>query len=241
MTAPDPRRSVPRTDSVLADPRLRAATGRLGPRVVKRAVVEAQSLARAGVIAASAVPDAAVSALPTALTSLQPVINATGVVLHTNLGRAPLSAAAVDALLRSVGYASVEYDTRTGRRAQRGRGTLAALQEAVPSAEAVLVVDNGAAISSETGCILKVHPSNFRIEGFTAAASVAELASLGVPLVADIGSGLLAPDPLLPDEPDASTTLRDGASVVTCSADKLLGGPQAGLIFGEKDILERLR
>ena len=143
--APDPRRSVPRTDSVLADPRLRAATGRLGPRVVKRAVVEAQSLARAGVIAASAVPDAAVSALPVALTSLQPVINATGVVLHTNLGRAPLSAAAVDALLRSVGYASVEYDTRTGRRAQRGRGTLAALQEAVPGAEAVLVVNNSAA------------------------------------------------------------------------------------------------
>jgi L-seryl-tRNA(Ser) seleniumtransferase len=298
--APDPRRTVPRTDSVLADPRLRAATGRLGPRVVKRAVVEAQSLARAGLIAASAVPDAAVSALPVTLTSLQPVINATGVVLHTNLGRAPLSAAAVDALLRSVGYASVEYDTRTGRRAQRGRGTLAALQEAVPAAEAALIVNNGAAalvlattalaagrevivsrgemieigdgfrlpeliastgarlrdvgttnrtsaadyaaaISSETGCILKVHPSNFRMEGFTAAASIAELASLGVPLVADIGSGLLAPDPLLPDEPDATSTLRDGASVVTCSADKLLGGPQAGLVLGDQAIVERLR
>src|SRR5918998_3079791 len=142
MTAPDPRRSVPRTDSVLADPRLRAATGRLGPRAVKRAVVEAQSLARAGMIAASAVPDAAVSALPVALTSVQPVINATGVVLHTNLGRAPLSAAAVEALLRSAGYASVEYDMRTGRRAQRGRGTLAALREAVPAAEAVPVVNN---------------------------------------------------------------------------------------------------
>jgi L-seryl-tRNA(Ser) seleniumtransferase len=298
--APDPRRSVPRTDSVLADPRLLAATGRLGPRVVKRAVVEAQSLARAGVITAAAVPDAAVSALPVALTSLQPVINATGVVLHTNLGRAPLSAAAVDALLRSVGYASVEYDPRTGRRAQRGRGTLAALREAVPGAEAVLVVNNGAAalvlattalaagrevivsrgemieigdgfrlpeliastgarvrevgttnrtsaadyaaaVSSETGCILKVHPSNFRIEGFTAVASIAELAGLGVPLVADIGSGLLAPDPLLPDEPDAATTLRDGASVVTCSADKLLGGPQAGLVLGAAAIVERLR
>jgi L-seryl-tRNA(Ser) seleniumtransferase len=228
------------------------------------------------------------------------VINATGVVLHTNLGRAPLSAAAVDALLRSVGYASVEYDPRTGRRAQRGRGTLAALQEAVPAAEGALVVNNGAAalvlattalaagrevivsrgemieigdgfrlpeliastgarirevgttnrtsaadyaaaIGPETGCILKVHPSNFRIEGFTAGASIAELADLGVPLVADIGSGLLAPDPLLPDEPDAATTLRDGASVVTCSADKLLGGPQAGLVLGDQAIVERLR
>jgi L-seryl-tRNA(Ser) seleniumtransferase len=300
MTSPDPRRLVPRTDAVLADPRLQAATGRLGPRAVKRAVVEAQALARAGAIAAEAVPDAAVSALPVALTSVQPVINATGVVLHTNLGRAPLSAAAVDALLRSAGYGTVEYDPRTGRRAPRGRGTLAALREAVPGAEAVLVVNNGAAalvlattalaagrevvvsrgemveigdgfrlpdliastgarlrevgttnrtsvadyaaaIGPDTGCILKVHPSNFRVEGFTAAASVAELAGLGVPVVADIGSGLLAPDPLLPDEPDAATTLRDGAAVVTCSGDKLLGGPQAGLILGQQGVVERLR
>jgi L-seryl-tRNA(Ser) seleniumtransferase len=300
MTSPDPRRLVPRTDAVLADPRLQAATGRLGPRAVKRAVVEAQALARTGAIAAEAVPDAAVSALPVALTSVQPVLNATGVVLHTNLGRAPLSAAAVDALLRSAGYGTVEYDPRTGRRASRGRGTLAALREAVPGAEAVLVVNNGAAalvlattalaagrevvvsrgemveigdgfrlpdliastgarlrevgttnrtsvadyaaaIGPDTGCILKVHPSNFRVEGFTAAASIPELAGLGVPVVADIGSGLLAPDPLLPDEPDAATTLRDGAAVVTCSGDKLLGGPQAGLILGQQGVVERLR
>jgi hypothetical protein len=69
----------------------------------------------------------------------------------------------------------------------------------------------------------------------------AELAGLGVPVVADIGSGLLTPDPLLPDEPDAATTLRDGAAVVTCSGDKLLGGPQAGLILGEQAVVERLR
>src|ERR671917_2326252 len=300
MTSPDPRRLVPRTDAVLADARLQAATGRLGPRAVKRAVVEAQSLARAGAITAEAVPDAAVSALPVALTSVQPVINATGVVLHTNLGRARLSAAAVDALLRSAGYGTVEYDPGTGRRASRGRGTLAALREAVPGAEAVLVVNNGAAalvlattalaagrevivsrgemveigdgfrlpdliastgarlrevgttnrtavadyaaaVGPDTGCILKVHPSNFRVEGFTAAASVAELAGLGVPVVADIGSGLLAPDPLLPDEPDAATSLRAGAAVVTCSGDKLLGGPQAGLVLGQQEVVERLR
>jgi L-seryl-tRNA(Ser) seleniumtransferase len=221
-------------------------------------------------------------------------------VLHTNLGRAPLSPAAVDALLRSAGYGTVEYDPATGRRASRGRGTLAALRDAVPDAEAVLVVNNGAAalvlattalaagrevvvsrgemveigdgfrlpeliastgarlrevgttnrtsvadyasaIGPDTGCILKVHPSNFRIEGFTAAASVSELAGLGVPVVVDIGSGLLAPDPLLPDEPDAATTLRDGAAVVTCSGDKLLGGPQAGLVLGRQDVVERLR
>ncbi|MEO7447743.1 MAG: L-seryl-tRNA(Sec) selenium transferase, partial [Humibacillus sp.] len=93
----------------------------------------------------------------------------------------------------------------------------------------------------DTGCILKVHPSNFRVEGFTGAAEVDELAPLGVPLVVDIGSGLLAPDPLLPDEPDAATALLAGATVVTASGDKLLGGPQAGLLLGDAATLERLR
>ena len=86
-----------------------------------------------------------------------------------------------------------------------------------------------------------MHPSNFRIEGFAAGVPVSELTSLGVPVVADIGSGLLTPHPLLPDEPDATTTLAAGASVVTASGDKLLGGPQAGLIFGEATLVERLR
>jgi len=89
-----------------------------------------------------------------------------------------------------------------------------------------------------------VHPSNFRIEGFTAAVTVAELAGLGetrgVPVVFDIGSGLLAPHPQLPAEPSAATALRDGASLVTASADKLLGGPQAGLLLGRADLIRRL-
>lgn len=297
---PDPRRLVPRTDAVLADPRLRAAAQHLGTAVVKRAVTEAQALARAGRIPAAAVPDTAVSALPAVLVSSRPVINATGVVLHTNLGRASLSPAAVGALVAAAAYADVEYDLETGRRAQRGRGTLAALREAVPAAESVLVVNNGAAalvlattalaagreivvsrgemveigdgfrlpeliastgarlrevgttnrttvadyaaaLGPDTGCILKVHPSNFRIEGFTSAAEVAELAGLGAPLVVDIGSGLLAPDPLLPDEPDAGTALRQGATVVAASGDKLLGGPQAGLLLGTAAAIEQLR
>jgi L-seryl-tRNA(Ser) seleniumtransferase len=296
----DPRRLVPRTDAVLADPRLQTATRRLGSVVVKRAVVEAQELARAGKISPSAVPDTAVATLPTSLAHSRPVINATGVVLHTNLGRAPLSAAAVEALVGAAAYTDVEYDLETGRRAARGRGTLAALRDAVPAAESVLVVNNGAAalvlattalaagrevvvsrgemveigdgfrlpdliastgarlrevgttnrttaadyaavIGPQTGCILKVHPSNFRVEGFTAAATVAELAGLGPPVVVDIGSGLLAPDTLLPDEPDADTALRQGAAAVTASGDKLLGGPQAGLLLGTASVIERLR
>jgi len=100
--------------------------------------------------------------------------------------------------------------------------------------------DYAEATGPRTAFILKVHPSNFRIEGFTAAVGVPALAELGVPVVFDIGSGLLAPHPLLPDEPSAATALRDGAALVTASGDKLLGGPQAGLLLGRADLVRRL-
>ena len=100
--------------------------------------------------------------------------------------------------------------------------------------------DYAAAIGPRTAFILKAHPSNFRIEGFTAAVAVSDLAGLGPPVVFDIGSGLLAPHPLLPDEPSAATALRDGAALVTASGDKLLGGPQAGLLLGREDLVRRL-
>jgi len=101
--------------------------------------------------------------------------------------------------------------------------------------------DYAAAIGPDTAFVLKVHPSNFVVHGFTSAVPVEELAPLGVPVVVDIGSGLLAPEPLLPDEPDAATALRAGASLVTASGDKLLGGPQAGLLLGRADLVDRLR
>ena len=88
--------------------------------------------------------------------------------------------------------------------------------------------------------MLKVHPSNYRIEGFTAQPAVGDLAGLGAIVVGDIGSGLLAPHPLLPDEPDADTWLRAGADLVTASGDKLLGGPQAGLLLGRADLVRQL-
>jgi L-seryl-tRNA(Ser) seleniumtransferase len=102
------------------------------------------------------------------------------------------------------------------------------------------VADYAAAIGPDTGFVLKVHPSNYRIEGFTAMPSVGDLAGLGVPVVGDIGSGLLAPHPLLPDEPDADSWLRGGADLVVASGDKLLGGPQAGLLLGRADLVRRL-
>src|SRR4051812_48863925 len=296
----DPRRHVPRTDAVLADPRLAAAAERLGRAAVKKAVVAALGKVRTGEVAAEDAADAAIAALPRRSTTLRPVINATGVVLHTNLGRASLSRAAIEAVEAVAGTTDVELDLATGRRARRGRGALAALAAAVPAAEAVHVVNNGAAaavlaatalaqgkeivvsrgelveigdgfrlpdllestgarlrevgttnrttladyaaaVGPSTGFVLKVHPSNFVVMGFTASVDVAGLTGLGVPVVADIGSGLLAPDPLLPAEPDAASTLRTGAALVVASGDKLLGGPQAGLLLGRADIVERLR
>ncbi|MFG2001280.1 L-seryl-tRNA(Sec) selenium transferase [Spirillospora sp. NPDC048911] len=296
----DPRRQVPRTDAVMADPRLADAAVRLGRALVKSAVGAAQQRARDGEIPPGAVAAAALAALPDHATTLRPVINATGILLHTNLGRAPLSEAARAALTAAAGCSDVEYDLATGRRGPRGSGTLAALREACPAAESVQVVNNNAAalvlaatvlaagreivisrgemveigdgfrlpdllastgarlrevgttnrttagdyaaaIGPDTGFVLKVHPSNFRIEGFTATAPIGELAALGVPLVVDIGSGLLTPDPALPDEPDATTVLEAGAGLVTASADKLLGGPQGGLILGARDLVQRLR
>jgi L-seryl-tRNA(Ser) seleniumtransferase len=298
--AADPRRAVPRTDAVLADPRLQAAARTLGRSTVKAAVVAAQERARRSEIPPDRVADAAVAALPERAASLRPVLNATGVVVHTNLGRAPLSAAAVEAVAAAAGYTDVELDLATGRRARRGRGALAALAAAVPGAGAVHVVNNGAAalslvatalaagreivvsrgemveigdgfrlpdllactgarlrevgttnrttladyadaIGAETAFLLKVHPSNFVVSGFTSAVPVDDLATLSVPVVVDIGSGLLVPDPTLPDEPDAATALAAGAALVTASGDKLLGGPQAGLLLGAADLVERLR
>jgi L-seryl-tRNA(Ser) seleniumtransferase len=101
--------------------------------------------------------------------------------------------------------------------------------------------DYAAAIGPQTGFVLKVHPSNFRITGFTSSVPIKDLTGLGVPVVADIGSGLLAPHPALPEEPDAATTLAQGADLVTASGDKLLGGPQAGLLLGAAELVTALR
>ena len=262
----DPRRFVPRTDSVLADPRLAAAAQRLGKARVKAAVTRAQQQARTGEIRPADVTEAAVAALPARATTLTPVVNATGVLLHTNLGRAPLSAAARDALLVAAGCTDLEFDLASGERGRRGRGALAALAAAVPAAQAVHVVNNNAAalvlaatalaagceivvsrgelieigdrfrlpellestgaqirevgttnrttladyaavIGPHTGFVLKVHPSNYRVEGFTSSASVAELAGLPVPVVGDLGSARLSPAPLPPSCPHAGFLL----------------------------------
>jgi len=285
---------------VLAHPQVALAAERLGRGRVKAAVVDVLDACRRGDVEPEDVPAVVVSALPVSPTSLRRVVNATGIVVHTNLGRAPLSPAAVAALAVAAGATDVELDLATGSRGRRGRATMSALADAVPDAGDVHVVNNGAgalalaacalaagrevviargelveigdgfripellesvgarlrevgttnrvrlddyaaAVDDTTAFVLKVHPSNFTVRGFTSTVGVRDLATLGVPVVADIGSGLLAPHPRLPEEPDAATTLRDGAALVTASGDKLLGGPQCGLLLGEAQLVQRLR
>ena len=136
---------MPRTDAVLADPRLVAAAGTVGRARVKRAVSHALERVRAGDLAPEHCADAAVRELDRDPGGPRAVINATGVVLHTNLGRAPLSPAAQAAVAAAAGYVDVEFDLATGQRARRGRGLLTALRRAVPDAGDALVVNNGAA------------------------------------------------------------------------------------------------
>ena len=238
--------------------------------------------------------------------ALRRVINAAGIVLHTNLGRAPLAAAAVEAVAEAArGYVSLEYDLARGERGSR-TGGVEALLCALTGAEAALVVNNNAAamllalsalagggevivsrgelveigggfripeviqqggarlrevgttnrtrladyraaITPETRLLLKVHQSNYRIIGFTAAVPVADLAGLarehGLLVVEDLGSGTLADlRPLgRPHEPTVREALAAGADLVAFSGDKLLGGPQAGLLVGRRAVIEPLR
>lgn len=305
MAQDDPRRLIPRTDQLLDLPPVRRARHRLSEAVIRSVVNEAQQRARRGEIASHEVEPAVLAAVAArSATTMTPVLNATGVIVHTNLGRAPLSVAAVEALVAASGYVDVELDLDTGARTRtRGAAARAALLTACPAAEDALVVNNGAAalvlattalatgrevvisrgelveigagfrlpeliestgarlhevgttnrthvhdyaraIGPHTGCLLKVHPSNFRLDGFTSAVEVAQLQALardhGIPLVADLGSGLLHPDPMLPAEPDVTSALTSGADAVIISGDKLLGGPQAGIVLGRAEVITRL-
>ena len=304
MDKVDPRRLIPRTNDLLALPVVLEASTRMSAQVIRGLVRDIQDQARRGELPpAEVVPALEAAVAAHQATRHRPVLNATGVIVHTNLGRAPLSAGAVEAVVAASGYVDVELDLASGGRSRRGAGARAALLLACPAAEDALVVNNGAAalvlattalasgrevvvsrgefveigagfrlsdliestgarlrevgttnrthlrdyenaLGPDTGCVLKVHPSNFRVEGFTTSVALEELSPVtkanAVPLVADLGSGLLAPDPHLPDEPDVASALAGGADVVIASGDKLLGGPQAGLLLGRKEIIERL-
>ncbi|MGB8799298.1 MAG: L-seryl-tRNA(Sec) selenium transferase [Candidatus Acidiferrales bacterium] len=321
-------RAIPSVDELLLQPRLVALAERSGRGLVIQAVRQVLADFRArlksepsqpavpnreafdsakfevGIVAevvAAVIVKVEVALAP----SLRRVINATGVVLHTNLGRSPLSQAAVAQIAATAaGYSNLEYDVARGERGKRDVHTGRMLAELVGTESAIVVNNNAAAvflvlntlaksaevivsrgelieigdgfripdimaesgallrevgttnrtrlrdyeraITDRTRLLLRVHPSNFRITGFTERPSLRELVELGerfhLPVYEDLGSGCIADLSTSGiAEPVARASCEAGASVITFSGDKLLGGPQAGIIAGKKEIVERIR
>ena len=300
--APRPTlRDLPSVERVLGDPRLAEEPRALALAAVRAALEHARAEIRAGRDPGDPV-ELALAELGSARRSrLRRVLNATGVLVHTNLGRAPLPRAAL-ARVEEIGggYSTLEYDLETGARGSR-QDHLTGLLQRLTGAEAALVVNNNAAavllalaavaegrevlvsrgelieigdgfripdvlarsgarlvevgttnrtraadyehaIGPDTAVLLRVHQSNFRVVGFTEQPRLEELADVaarhGLPLVDDLGSGALL---ALGDEPTAQASLTGGADLVCFSGDKLLGGPQAGIVVGRAGLVEQLR
>jgi L-seryl-tRNA(Ser) seleniumtransferase len=299
-------RGLPAVDAVLRDPAGEALAGRHGRAKATAAIREVLDRLRREIVAGGEpeISERAVAAAAAHLLSgrgLRRVVNATGIILHTNLGRSVLSERATAAVAEAArNYSNLEYDLASGTRGSRYDHAVPLLKE-LTGAEDALVVNNCAgatllalsalvadapdspeiivsrgqlieigggfripevlelsgarlrevgttnrtrlsdyegAINENTRAILWVHPSNFEMRGFTESVGIAELSSLGPPVVADIGSGALLP---MGDEPRVQNALRDGAELVVFSGDKLLGGPQAGIAAGSSRLVSAMR
>ena len=309
----DRLRRLPSVDKLLTHPRVVALVDGFGRSAVIDAVRRRLEQARAAVRAGEPLPP--VESHPEAVASmldaefhphLQRVINATGVIIHTNLGRAPLSTEAIAAVQRTaVGYSNLEYELEPGERGHRhvhverlltkitgaeagmavnnnasavmlGLATVATGKEVIVSRGEAIEIGGGfripevlkqsgatlvevgttnrtyahdyeAAITERTGALLHVHTSNFRVVGFTQAPSLADLVALGrkrgVPVLHDVGSGCLLDTPAygMAHEPTPQESVAAGADLVFFSGDKLLGGPQAGIIVGKKQWVDKLK
>lgn len=311
MSRTDTRRTIPSVDALLRTEPGKRASASLGRALVKQSLARTLDELRAAAAKGTPPPPhdvilaVALERASTIATGLTPVVNATGVILHTGLGRAPLSQAAARAAARAArSYSDLEIDRITGTRGRRTTQAEAMLT-ALTGAEAALVVNNcaaalllglaalakrkevvvsrgqlveiggefripdilaasgaklvevgttnrtrlndyRAAVTDRTGAILEVHPSNYRVVGFTTSVTTKDLAALadrkGLPFLYDVGSGALTRGHgMPPDEPTVSEALADGAHLVTFSGDKLLGGPQAGVVVGRADLIETLR
>jgi L-seryl-tRNA(Ser) seleniumtransferase len=307
-------RHLPAVDRLLNEPALRDLANRIPHVLLVEAAQQTVAELRREVLAGG-VPDlslstvagrAATRAQAKTEPTLRPVLNATGTLLHTNLGRAPLAPAALEAVTAVArGYSNLEFDLASGERGHR-YSHIEELLLRLTGAEAATVVNNNAgavllaltalargkeavvsrgelieiggafrvpdvmaaggvllrevgttnkthlrdyreAIGEATGLLLKIHTSNYRIVGFTAAVCAAELVGLGrehgLPVMEDLGSGMLLDlSPFgLPREPTVAEAVAAGIDVVTFSGDKLLGGPQAGLIVGRRAAIEKIR
>ena len=294
-------RDLPSVDELLRDERLASEPRELVLTAARTALEQARDEIKAGADPGSIVDAVLAEIGRTRQPSLRRVLNATGVLVHTNLGRAPLAEAALARVEEvGAGYSNLEYDLERGERGSR-QDHLGALLRRLTGGEAALVVNNNAAavllslaalaegrevivsrgelieigdgfripdvlvrsgarlvevgttnrtraadyeraIGPETAVLLRVHQSNFRVLGFTERPELSDLAAIaqrsGLPLVDDLGSGALG---RVGDEPTPAESLRAGADLVCFSGDKLLGGPQAGVVVGRADLVERLR
>jgi L-seryl-tRNA(Ser) seleniumtransferase len=314
----DARRRIPSVESVLSSHESGRLLAREPRSLVADAVAAVQDRVRAALADGEPVrpeyervawyaSEAARELAALREASLRRVLNATGVILHTNLGRAPLARAALDAMVEAArGYSNLEYQLEDGARGSRYAHCVALLRRLSGAADALVVNNNAAALvlalntaargrsvllsrgelveiggsfripeiiersgvllhevgttnrtyiddyaaalDAASGAILKVHPSNFRVVGFTTDVPAAELAMLavraGVPFIHDLGSGLLVEPAALglpASEPTVRAAVAAGPAVVTFSGDKLLGGPQAGIIVGDAGVLARMR
>jgi len=308
-------KAIPKMDQVLLILKERGILKRMDKAIVKtasrRVLEDIRSSIRAGKEAPSLSPAEAADMVERALSGLgeyrlRPVVNATGVILHTNLGRAPLCREALDRVVAvSSGYANLEFDLAGGQRGSRYEHLRGILVELTGAEDGIVVNNNAAAVllvlnslsegkeavasrgelieiggefrlteimkksgavlrevgttnktyladyeeavCERTGLLMKVHPSNYRICGFTAEVPLPDLVALGrrsgIPVMNDLGSGcFLELDRYgLDREPTVREVVAAGTDVVTFSGDKLLGGPQAGIILGKKELLERVR
>jgi L-seryl-tRNA(Ser) seleniumtransferase len=292
---------LPSVDELARHERLAGEPAPLAVQAARAALARAREEIRAGHDPGDLVERVVQELESARAPSLRRVLNATGVIVHTNLGRAPLAEAALSRALEvGRGYSNLEYDLAAGSRGSR-QDHVSAILRRLTGAEGALVVNNNAAavmlalaalaegrevlvsrgelieigdgfripdvlarsgarlrevgttnrtrasdyeraIGAETAVLLRVHQSNFRVVGFTEQPSLGELASVagrhGLPLVDDLGSGVLVQ---LEDEPSAKESLAAGADLVCFSGDKLLGGPQAGIVVGRGELVERLR
>ena len=305
MQQENPLQTLPSVNELLQDERLAAFEAEHGHELALDAARRAIDTARERVSAGEQPGDIAADALDFLQSSAAPrlrrVLNATGVIVHTNLGRAPLAALALERIQEVAGgYSNLEYDLEEGARGSR-QDHVAPLLQTLTGAETALVVNNNAAavllavaalaegrdvlvsrgelveigdgfripevlarsgarlvevgttnrtrledyeraIGDRTAVLLRVHQSNFRVVGFTESPKLEDLVGLAedrsVVLVDDLGSGVL---PDIGDEPTVHESLAAGAHIVTFSGDKLFGGPQAGIVLGRADLVERLR
>jgi L-seryl-tRNA(Ser) seleniumtransferase len=299
-------RDLPSVDELLRSEQLAGVPHSLALPAARGTLDRAREEIQAGVEPGDLVERVLAELAKTARPRLRRVLNATGVVLHTNLGRAPLAEAAIRRVEEVAGgYSNLEYDLEEGARGSRQHHVAAALRR-LTGAEAALVVNNNAAavllalaavaeglevlvsrgelleigdgfripdvlarsgarlvevgttnrtrvadyeraVGENAAAILRVHQSNFRVVGFTERPGLRELAGAatrhGLPLIDDLGSGALLPSNslLLADEPTAAQSIEAGADLVCFSGDKLLGGPQAGIVVGRAELVERLR